>query len=186
MNFTYYGADLSKTIKSYKKNGYSYHIEYLDGSTSDYTCYNEEEDTKIKELMLKQAMERQKKIKENYLENSRDINKVITIVSAIGTIYFVNDSKTILALLSATVLLPTVTLWKERSKTLKELRKYRMFLEMAGDLKDKDQTELLKTVEFDTFYQRPLSIESLDEFTYGDVKLIYKKFNTRRNIQKSK
>ena len=61
-----------------------------------------------------------------------------------------------------------------------------MFLEMAGDLKDKDQTELLKTVEFDTFYQRPLSIESLDEFTYGDVKLIYKKFNTRRNIQKSK
>ena len=186
MNFTYYGADLSEIIKKYKKDGYSYHIEYLHGSSSDYTCYNDEEDKKIQKLMLKQATDRNNKIKECYLEKSRDINKGFAIASMIGTVYFTSDSKMLLALLSTAVLLPTVTLWKRRSKTLNELRKYRMFLEMAKDLEGQDQTELLKAIEFDPFYQRQLSIETLDEFTYRDVKLIYKKFNTRQNMPKTK
>ena len=186
MNFTYYGANLSEIIKTYKKNGYSYHIEYLDGSSSDYTCYNEEEELKIKSTMLKQAMERQDKMGEEYIENSKNFNKIATIASAIGTVYFTSNSKLLLTMLSTAVLLPAADLWMKKNKALKELKKYRMFLEMANDLSEVNQTELLKTIEFDTLYQTPLSIENLDEFTYGDVKSIYKKFNTSQNVPKQK
>jgi len=35
-----------------------------------------------------------------------------------------------------------------------------------------NETELLKCVEFDTFYQKPLDLRYLDEYTLGDMKRI--------------
>ena len=59
MTFTYEGADLSKIIKKYFKNGNNYTIQYLDGTNFDYCSLASNEEQNIKCNMIKQAIERQ-------------------------------------------------------------------------------------------------------------------------------
>lgn len=183
MNFTYDGADLSKTIKALQNKGNSYSIEYLDDSSSHYFCSDSKELQRIKDLMIEQAIQRQKNmdiktfdfIKNTYLGGSFISSLAISITQ--------NQNKNALSCLFLISLLFGIYKYRDSSKKIKELKKYKLFLELLPHLNEVNTSEILKCIEFDNIYQIPVDITTLDEYSYNQIKTIYKTYKEKsKNI----
>lgn len=179
MTFTYDGADLSKVIECIYCDGNNFNIYYLDGSKSTYVCSSEDEKEKIKELMIKQAEERLRKFDIDYLFLKNKIALCCVMGLSIGLAIPVVLSATIEKKLSFNVqeifvliliCLAMGDFLKTNSK-IKELKKYKMFLELLDKLDEIN----LQFEENDL----PLGIDTLDEFSYGEVKSWYKYYKQK-------
>lgn len=73
---------------------------------------------------------------------------------------------------------------KELSK-LNELKKYRLYISMMDELAKDENKNILDVIEFEKLYQVPLSINTLDRYSYGDMKVLKKELK-RRNDEKEK
>lgn len=185
MTFTYDGADLSTIIAGYKKDGHNYHIEYLDSSTTDYVSYDDNEEKKIINKMVQQAVDRKNNL--NY-EDETIKNYSYLAISAISEMSSLNCTKEERHFLAAMFFILSFSSFAfyvtEREK-IKELKKYKMFLEMTKDNPSKGlNDEWLNYIECDKIYQIPMNINTLDNYNYSDVKYIYKKFNFKKNKDK--
>ena len=138
MNFTYEGADTSTIIKKYTKSGVNYHIEYLDGSTSDYVSYNEQEEEKIVNTMIEQAKERQQKMSVDEVENAKQIGLMMSSAAALTATAATVTDRQLLLYLSLTALVAGIATAKSKAKVLKELKKYDMFLEIIKDIPSRE------------------------------------------------
>jgi len=176
MNFTYEGADFGKTIKKFYKEGNGFYIEYLDNSFSYYTCYNEKEEQRIIDIMMKQAVERDENINLTKFEIKKICSLVAAIISLFGTITAFENNKQAYFLILMTLSAIVINEYKTTSKEIKELKKYKLFLELAPNLKEVNDPELLKCIEFDKIYQKHFDITTLDEHSYSQVKTIYKAY----------
>ena len=176
MTFTYEGADLSKIIKKYFKNGNNYTIQYLDGTNFDYCSLASNEEQNIKCNMIKQAIERQVNISTKSISTINYVSLLNSILSAIGTSIGIKNNKEILSIILFILLPFSLYNYKKSSSKLNELKKYRMFLELIDDLDKINNSQFLKCIEFDNYYQKQFDINTLDEYSYRDVKTIYKKF----------
>lgn len=185
MNFTYDEANLSKTIKKLQNNGDSYSIEYLDGSSSCYFCSNSNELQKIKDIMIEQAKERQENmdvknfdfIKSTYLSGS--------VISSLAVSLAQNKNKNILSGFFLAFLLFNIYKYRDSSKKIKELKKYKLFLELLPNLNEVNTSEILKCIEFDNIYQVPIDITNLDEYSYNKVKKIYRTYKLSKSKSKN-
>ena len=61
-----------------------------------------------------------------------------------------------------------------------ELLKYQYYLEMYLSGYFNDNPEVLNKLEFDKIYQIPLTINTLDKYSYGDIKRVWKKYTKDR------
>ncbi|MBQ8901981.1 MAG: hypothetical protein IJY87_02815 [Bacilli bacterium] len=172
MTFTYEGADLSTAIKSFSKMGCNYHIIYMDGSESQYYCSREDEEERLYNIMLEQALERNAKMNLKELEVTKEILKLMMVLSSYLYVLSLKEQEITYSLISVLAGIFSIKSFRERRKKLKELQKYQIFIEIMDRIKCVNETELLKCVEFDTFYQKPLDLRYLDEYTLGDVKRI--------------
>ena len=172
MTFTYEGADLSTTIKSFSKNGCNYHIVYMDGSESIYYCSREDEEERLYNIMLSQVLERNEKINLKELELSREILKIIMALSGYLFVLSLKEQEITYSLISVLISLFSIKNFRERRKKLKEIKKYQIFIEIMDRIKNVNEAELLKCIEFETFYQKPLNLSYLDEYSLGDMKRI--------------
>ena len=59
-------------------------------------------------------------------------------------------------------------------------KKYKLFLDLVDHLDNISDSEFLKCVEFEKLYQKQFDINTLDEYTYGDVKTIYKSYKLKQ------
>lgn len=176
MTFTYLDCDISKIIKSFSVDGCNYTIIYLDGSISQYTSYNENEKLRLTEIMLNQAIDRQENIDEKHLIKSIEAGYLTSIISVIlGGIYLVNRN-TIGIIIFILKSLIELKFSMSINKKVNELKKYKLFLEMVKDLDEINKSGILKCVEFENIYQIPLDITTIDEYSYCDIKKIYKKY----------
>lgn len=185
MTFTYHGADLATTIKRYKQTGNYYHIEYLDGSFSDYYCSDQKESERIEAIMKKQAIDR---------ENLMDIEEIIrtkhkdlagaslTFLSSSFLYNYEKFSLCALTMAGAGICLKCAT---TKSSRIRELKKYKLFLEIDKNLSNINECELLSEVEPDHIYQVPLTISHVDDYSYREIKVLYKKMNRMIRDQKS-
>lgn len=180
MTFSYLGADLSKIIKKFTKNGTNYHIEYLDGSESNYYHGDPNHGEYLKKMMIEQAKERQKRIS---LENQKGLetNAVLAQCSSIVAVIFAIGEKSIPAvLLFGTIALCTTIYAKSERTKRKELEKYQLFFNMEDDLDIVNATEFMKEIEFEPMYQKFLDISTLDEFELSEIKTLHRKLEEEK------
>jgi len=176
MKFTYPEADFSKVIKSFTHDEGLFCIEYLDGSVSKYLCSDPEKVEMIKSLMLSQARERQEKMWNNHTDKlARTMILYQQMIFAFGLQHSIRTKSDFLMFLCAFMLSINLFFQASDLKSLIELKKYQLFFEMYNDLDEVNKSEFLKCIEADTIYQTPLDIDTIDDYTYGEVKTLYRK-----------
>ena len=75
------------------------------------------------------------------------------------------------------VLADPVPMYPQNQKYLREMKKYKLFLEFVDDLDIVNQSSSLKLVCFDNIYQIPVDIDTIDEyFSYSDIKILNKQY----------
>lgn len=181
MTFTYDSADLSRIIKNFRQDGYNFYVEYLDGSVSEYYCANDEEYNRLINLMLEQALDRQKNMNVEYLEINKNLAGIISLLLSYLTSLSVERKQATLALISFILLIISCKDIKTKRRKIKELKKYQIFFEIMDEIKEVNETELLRCVEFEPMYQIPLTINHLDEYSYGEMKRIRKNLGVLKN-----
>lgn len=183
MNFSYEGADLSRIIKSYTKDGYKYIIEYLDGSDATYFSSNDKEVEKLKSVMIEQAKQRDKVFSEKCLDKIPSINIFGTLVACLGINIAEISESMLLELVCIFVLGVNVGQIRANKRKRIELKKYKLFLELLDVLGEKElnSPKYTKQYEFDNIYAQPLMIETIDNFSLNDIKRVYKTYKLEKN-----
>ena len=177
MTFTHDKANLSETIWRYEKEDDSYKITYLDGSESSYISNRENEPELIEQTMINQAIERQNEIPIERVKMNQKFYTTGIFISAVA-FQLLGDNETVLSTLPIIGGISSIVLANKERKRKQELKKYKMFLEIYKDLPKVNESKLLEVVEPDHMYQIPLNINNLDKYSYGEMKIIYKKFNS--------
>lgn len=172
MTFTYDGADLSTTIKTFSREGCNYHITYLDGSESHYYCSSEDEEERLYSLLLDQVLKRDENMQLKEIELSKEILKITMLLSSYLFVLSTVEQESLYSLISILAGIFSIKNYRERRRKINELKKYKIFVDIMDRIKEVRESELLKCVEFDTFYQIPLKLTHLDEYTLGDMKRI--------------
>ncbi len=180
MTFAYPGADLDKIIKFYEIDGVNYHVEYMDGSTNDYVCYDQNEEQRLIETMIYQAIIRQK-MTLLFKDFSREtftaiLHSILLGAMAISAFSHSNNITTIFGLMNFVLFASSIKMHKRNY----ELLKYQYYLEMYLSGYFNDNPEVLNKLEFDKIYQIPLTINTLDKYSYGDIKRVWKKYTKDR------
>lgn len=183
MNFTYEGADLSKTIKSYVNDNNNHYIEYLDGTSSLFHSESNKIEEQIKEEMVEQAIDREKNFKtENYKIRMR-AGLLGTELSGLGTVMFANKYEGILSLIFISLSVVGLKTFKDNRKAIRELKKYKMFLEMYPYINESN--EWLYVIDPEPINLPPFDITTLDKYSYYAVKSLYEVFKIKQK-QKEK
>lgn len=180
MTFTYEGADLSTTIKTFSQNGFNFHIEYMDGSENNYYCSNDLENERLINLMLEQIKLRDEKMNLETLSLKESLIKFTFVLSSCLNVLSISRQKDLISLISLLIAIISLKDLRTIKKRIAELKKYRLFIDMMEELKTIDISKLLECVEFDHMYQIPLDLCHIDEYSYGDMKRI------RKNLDKLK
>lgn len=184
MNFSYDGADTSKLIKRYKKDGNNYTIEYLNGDISTFYSTGDNDEQNIMNTMIEQIIERQDKIDIISINNLKHLGVCTSLFSAV-MLYanIIHENRELL--LPILGLISGIIISKNESKKIKELKKYKLFLEMTKDNPmRKVDDEWLDYIEFDKLYQIPLNVNTVDDYSYSDIKLLSKKMKEKNDIYK--
>lgn len=180
MNFIANKEDLSKTIKSYKSTGNNYKVVYMDGSEANFYCSDENFGNQLRETMIKQAIERQKTFNIDFYDKIGSLYTALLMVD-LGVLWptlaygdAASASLVLVALASTTVASVKV------NKKIRELKKYKLFLEMVDDIELINSSDILKSIEFENIYLKPFDIDTLDDYTYGEVKTIHKELKLKK------
>ena len=189
MKFTYDGADLSKTIKSYIIKKDKIIVTYLDNKKEIFELSKE---TKIIDEMVNQAIER---------DNQIDINSLREESKRYG---FYSSLQGLALLLSYTPLLKSITLDNStlksiifafnlanilfyrslvnkkvsRDKKIMELTKYKIFLSLKEEIEScKDKRELLINLKTN---KDIFNINNLDSIKFSDLEqLVFNLINVK-------
>jgi len=178
MTFTHDNADLGKIIKRYDVTNNVYTIDYLDGSTSSYylSCDNT---NKLNEIMLNQIIERDNSdLFDKLSKQIKDCLKSLIIFIPVTILCKITFFNIILILLIALILNKCIS----NKRKINELKKYKLFLEMINDLDKVNDSKFLKQFEFDNLYHQQITINSLDDLSYGYVKKVYKSLKKETNL----
>lgn len=179
MTFVFNEEDASKTVNRYERNGCNFHVTYVDGSEGNYYISTPEEEVKrLENEMVKAIALRAKQAKIPEWRMYRMILGEILMLAATGAT--IKDEN---ALITSVFLAGTVIFGRLAIKELlqrKELKKYDMIMEMYNDLDVVNSQEYKDSIEFDHFYQKDLSLSSADDFTYGEVRSLYKKYKSEK------
>lgn len=165
-------SDPATTIKHYETNGYSYKVEYMDGSSGAYYSSSEDEETRLENLMIKQAKMRNEALKKEITPGAilRDIITEGMLIYLTGAT-MANEH----AFLGAVLALGSIVFGRniiDAIRKKREVDKFDLLFSMYEDLDTVNDAKFMEVVELDHFYQNKLDINNVDKFTYGDVKTL--------------
>lgn len=183
MNFICPDTDKSKIIKNIEQRGCNYLITYLDGKSTQYISYNENEYQRLRNIMIDQAIERQTKINIDDLSFKKGLSIMSSFALLEGYILVNGIDNSNLTLLLILLLMICLYNYKINSRKLKELKKYKLFLEMLDDIDYINKSNILKTIEPENIYQVPLDINTLDKYSYNDIKIINKQLKKQKTLK---
>ena len=181
MTFLSKEQDLSNTIKKHSNFGNNYHIEYMDGSICNYYSSMPTESNKIKQQMIDQAIERDKNINLPKMQTLKNIHLLTAVYSYMCASVLIDNNSQFFGFLLVLFMLINIQEGIKKAYKIRELKKYRKFLEMYKDIELVNDSEFLKCIEPENIYQKAFDIETIDSFTYGEVKTMYKKYTKIKN-----
>ena len=188
MRYGYEDADINSIISYYKIDGNNLIITYLSGKED---IVSKEKEDEIITIMLKQAIERQEKCTlATAIRNEKDNMELFSIKFLIATSFFAGGAAinsenwalglTVAGAYSAFMAILDGSQMIDLHKRTEELKKYKLFLSHLNDLERlKNDKSIYKGVEATC----PLNINTIDGFTYSDVKKISLNIDKRTNLK---
>lgn len=166
-------------IKKYEKDGNCYKIEYMNGDISKYYCSSDSYEQELIDKMFEQikSEQSQKNVERATFRRNRNI-----VSSGVATLLFstsIHNNKELSAIVMMLVAYYSLCRVFTHQKRINELKKIKMFLEMNPYLDKINKSDFLKCIEFDTMYQTPLNINTINDYSYGDVKILYKNYKSK-------
>lgn len=149
-----------------------YTLYYLDGSESSFVNNDKEFLKKLETKIIKQALER------NKIDcREIDINKWGNLIIGLASIKLTNlclqKNLFTIACLGFVLSMYLIGKWKDNSRKLKELKKYKILLDNYDEFEK--NPDISKLVEVDAFFRVPVNIFTIDEFSLRDIKIMQKK-----------
>lgn len=170
--------ELNNVIGRYYVAGDSIVIFYLNHGSEVILDYTGEQEKEIRKIMLKQLQERNASIdlrpyvlQKNFdtvvlttLAGSYIANRIVfgtmkaylTIATICGTIYLTNR------------------ILKEKA-IIKDVKKSNLFLDMHEELQTPEGAKAVEELNFDKIFSKELNVNTLDNFSYGEIKEVHKK-----------
>lgn len=191
MNFCSRMQDESEIITKIEKidnNRNDYVIHYLDGR--EVTLYNQDEFyiTMLGYIMLDQAIERDRRLyklrKEDFYKSIFMSFMIIMYCLSCTIMTRETDKRmlyTMYLLFEASVSVWSIKVIKDNKTTLDELKKYRIYLNMRKELEKQENKDITKILETDPYRRKKLNINTIDDFTLRDVKIVKKELKRRSN-----
>lgn len=166
--------DLSKLISHYEFEDNKYVVEYLDGDYVKYYNSNKNHYKELNEKLLKQAISRDKDMYKFHkkLSNIRFILSVL--LSAIGIGFIFSYPALILICFCFICIINNCGFFNKYN----ELKKYHDYLEIEEKLRNNHS--ILKKLGYDTIYDLPLNINTLDYYPNSAINMI-KKYVLKNN-----
>lgn len=182
MKFTYPNADLSRVIKRFTYEGNHFHVEYFDGTISDYYCDDPDKTSEIRCEMMIQALERDEQMWDrNDDKTARAMFLYFQMLLAFSLQNSISNDYKFMTILSSTVLGIISLLQVSDVKNQIELKKYRMFFDMYEDLDEVNKAEFMDAIRIAGSTLKRLDIETLDSFSYGQIKILHRKLEQEKN-----
>ena len=177
----FYEGKEDTTIKEYTKEGTWYEIVYLNNESDYYPNEDPNHELEIQERILKQAIEREEELLKKY--NKDEIISTILFLISLPTAYIsMTKAPMIIFLVSSIVAFLSGKKLIKTRKRLKDIKKYRMYLDIKEDLEKKENSDIYDIIEFDKFLQVKLDLTTIDKYRYSDVKALKKEINRRNNL----
>ena len=170
--------ELKDVIGSYCVVSNNMTVFYLNNRVEVIPNYTEEQEKEVREIMLKQLQERNASINLKSMIFLRNIDT--SLLTALTGLYIANRIKfdNIKTYLTITTIIGTIYLtnriFKEKT-IIKEVKKSSLFLDMYEKLQTPEGMKVVEELNFDKRYFEELNVNTLDNFSYGDVKEIHKK-----------
>jgi len=174
-------CDLGKIIKNFTYDGCNFHIEYYDGTSSDYICSDPQHAQKIKDLMYNQAMERQIDLSACDFNINENCMILAQLFNTFGFGYGAfKESSFLLVLFGILTGINVIELIKNAAAR-REFEKYLIFFELFEDKEIVNNSKFMECIEYDHLYQKRLDIDTVDEFTLGELRTLKRKLNEIKN-----
>lgn len=170
--------ELNNVIGKYCVTGDSMVIFYLNHGPEVILDYTEKQEKEIRKIMLKQLQERNASIElRPYVLQKNFDTALLTVLAGsyiANRIVFGNiETYLTIGTIFGTVYL-TNRIFKKRA-IINDVRKANLFLDMHEELQTPKGIDAVEELCFDKTYSEELNVNTLDNFSYGDVKEIHKK-----------
>lgn len=181
MKFVTNYFDLSKTIKRLNYDNNNFCIEYFDGTISQYYCSDPNHLKELKTKMLEQAIERQLQFSLVDFEREEFIKASIYFILMLGLNYAVITEKDLLTWICIFLIAYNIKRHIKMEKHKRELKKYAIFFDLYDDLETINNSKFMECLEFEHLYQKRLDIDTIDDFTLREVKVLKKNLAKQKN-----
>lgn len=170
--------DLKDVIERYIVIGNDMAVYYLNNRKVSISNFTEEQREEIKKIMLQQLQERNESInlRPYTLQKSFDTAVLTTLAGSYiaNRIVFGNiETYLTIGTIFGTVYL-TNRIFKKRT-IINDVRKANLFLDMHEELQTPEGKIAVEELNFDKIYSEELNVNTLDNFSYGEVKEVHKK-----------
>ncbi|MBQ6841320.1 MAG: hypothetical protein IJO63_04315 [Bacilli bacterium] len=183
MKFAWPEADLSNIIKKFSYRGTSFHIEYFDGSVSDYYCSDPNHANEVKSLMYSQAGQRQEIMQNKDYKVGRTMLLFTELVSGLGVHFSIKSEDDLMTFLYSLLIAFNLLVLSHGAKVERELEKFKLFFEMYDHLDEVNKSSFMKAIEFENIYQKNLDIHTVDDFSFADIKVLHRKLQEKYQLQ---
>lgn len=170
--------DLKDVIERYIVIGNDMAVYYLNNRKVSIPNFTEEQREEIKKIMLQQLQERNESInlRPYTLQKSFDTVVLTTLAGS----YIANriEFGTMKAYLTIATICGTIYLTNRILKEkaiIKDVKKSNLFLDMYEELQTPEGTKAVEELKFDKIYSKELNVNTLDYFSYGEIKEVHKK-----------
>lgn len=172
------------SIHQDNNNGIQYFKEiYLDGHTIggfNDKSYAKELDSKLLDLAKKRDEETFSDVRFQF-----DKDLMIFLLTAPVAIASAMASVGVLFIIAGSISLYFASKLPKDKWKLNELKKYRLYISMMDELAKTENINILDAIEFERIWQIPLSINTIDRYSYRDMKVLKKELK-RKNNKKEK
>lgn len=170
--------ELNNVIGRYYVAGDSMVIFYLNHGSKVILNYTGEQEKEIRKIMLKQLQERNASIdlRPYVLQKNFDTVVLTTLAGSYiaNRIVFGNiETYLTIGTIFGTVYL-TNRIFKKRA-IINDVRKANLFLDMHEELQTPEGAKAVEELNFDKIFSKELNVNTLDNFSYGEIKEVHKK-----------
>lgn len=170
--------ELNNVIGRYYVAGDSIVIFYLNHGSEVILDYTGEQEKEIRKIMLKQLQERNASIdlRPYVLQKNFDTVVLTTLAGSYiaNRIVFGNiETYLTIGTIFGTVYL-TNRIFKKRA-IINDVRKANLFLDMHEELQTPEGAKAIEELNFDKIFSKELNVNTLDNFSYGEIKEVHKK-----------
>lgn len=170
--------ELKNIIQYYILENDNMIIWFLDGSAIKINNITKEEISLIEERMINQLRDRNNNFNIKYIQRKEKLDLTLLISLLGGTIANKIKNITMPEYITILILISIIYLYYNTYSEIKkitDIKKSNLFLEIYDKLQTPEVRVVISNLLGDNLYAKDLTINTLDEYSYNEIKQIHKK-----------